>query len=59
MNWLTALGGRYAVFVDTAYAVAAAVLATMTIDTLLRARRWRRAAAEALRSAAEESPPSP
>jgi heme exporter protein D len=36
--------GRYAVFVWPAYAVTALVLAGLIIDSLLRARRWRREA---------------
>jgi heme exporter protein D len=36
--------GRYAIFVWPAYAVTGLVLAVLILDTLLRARRWRRAA---------------
>lgn len=38
--------GKYAVFVWPAYALTALVFAAFIIDTLLRARRWRRAAQE-------------
>ncbi len=55
MNWLAAFGGRYAAFVDTAYAVAAVVFAAMVLDTLLRARRWR-LAAEAAEALSDGSP---
>ncbi len=34
--------GRYALFVWPVYAITAAVLAWMVIDSLGRARRWRR-----------------
>jgi heme exporter protein CcmD len=37
-------GGRHAAFVWAAYAVTAPVLAGLVVDTLLKARRWRRAA---------------
>jgi heme exporter protein D len=36
--------GRYALFVWPAYAVTGLVFAVLTLDSLLRARRWRRAA---------------
>ena len=36
--------GRYAAFVWPAYGLSALVLAGLTLDSLLRARRWRRAA---------------
>jgi heme exporter protein D len=35
-------GGKYAAFIWPAYAVTAIGFAWMTLDTLLRARRWRR-----------------
>jgi heme exporter protein D len=35
--------GRYAIFVWPAYAVTAIVFAILILDSLLRARRWRRA----------------
>jgi heme exporter protein D len=41
--------GRYAVFVWPAYAVTALVFLVLILDTLLRARRWRRAAEAARR----------
>ncbi len=34
--------GRYALFVWPVYAISAAVLAWMVVDSLARARRWRR-----------------
>ena len=40
--------GRYAVFVWPAYGVTALVFLVLILDTLLRARRWRRAAEAAL-----------
>jgi heme exporter protein D len=36
--------GKYAVFVWPAYGVTALVFAGLILDSLLRARRWRRAA---------------
>ena len=36
--------GRYAVFVWPAYGLTALVFLGLTLDSLLRARRWRRAA---------------
>jgi len=36
--------GKYAIFVWPAYAVTALVFVVLIVDTLLRARRWRRAA---------------
>lgn len=36
--------GKYAIFVWPAYAATALVFAVLIGDTLLRARRWRRAA---------------
>jgi heme exporter protein D len=36
--------GRYAVFVWPAYAVTGLVFAVLILDSLLRARRWKRAA---------------
>ena len=36
--------GRYAVFLWPAYGLSALVLAGLVIDSLARARRWRRAA---------------
>ncbi len=36
--------GRYAAFVWPAYAITALVLAWMVLDSLARARRWRREA---------------
>ncbi|MDE2356765.1 MAG: heme exporter protein CcmD [Alphaproteobacteria bacterium] len=37
-------GGKYAVFIWPAYAATALGFAWMTLDTVLRARRWRREA---------------
>jgi heme exporter protein D len=45
--------GRYAIFVWPAYAVTGLVFAILILDSLLRARRWRRAV-EALRPEASE-----
>lgn len=39
--------GRYAVYVWPAYAVSALVIVVMLIQTLVRARRWRKAAEQA------------
>jgi heme exporter protein D len=36
--------GRYAAFIWPAYGVSALVLIALTVDSLLRARRWRKAA---------------
>ena len=42
--------GRYAAYVWAAYGVSAAVLLALVADTLLRARRWRRAAEAAAKT---------
>lgn len=34
--------GKYAVYIVPAYAIAAAVIAAMVADTLLRTARWKR-----------------
>jgi heme exporter protein D len=39
-------GGKYAVYIWPAYAVTVLAFAWMVLDTLLRARRWRRRARE-------------
>ncbi|HEX8570339.1 MAG TPA: heme exporter protein CcmD [Caulobacteraceae bacterium] len=39
--------GEYGAYVWSAYAVSAVVLVALAADTLLRARRWRRAAEKA------------
>jgi heme exporter protein D len=39
-------GGKYAVFIWPAYAVTLLGFAWMILDTVLRARRWRRRARE-------------
>ena len=44
MNPLHLDMGKYAGFVWPAYALTAAVLAGMVLESLARARRWRRAA---------------
>ncbi len=36
--------GRYAAYVWPVYAISAAVLAALVVDSLARARRWRREA---------------
>ncbi len=36
--------GRYAVFIWPAYGISALTLLALLVDSLLRARRWRRAA---------------
>ena len=36
--------GRYAVFIWPAYGISAATLLALTVDSLARAARWRRAA---------------
>lgn len=46
MNHLVLPGGKYAVFIWPAYAVSVLGFAWMILDTLLRARRWRRRARE-------------
>lgn len=43
--------GKYAVFVWPAYGLTAAVFILLIADTLLRARRWRRAAERGEREA--------
>jgi heme exporter protein D len=35
-------GGRYAVYIWPAYAISVLAFAWMLLDTLLKARRWRR-----------------
>ena len=45
--------GRYALFVWPAYAVTALVFAILILDSLLRARRWRRAVEAAKPEAGE------
>ena len=44
--------GKYAAFIWPAFAVSALVIAWMTVDSLLRARRWRREAERLEREAA-------
>jgi heme exporter protein CcmD len=39
--------GKYAAFVATAYGVSALVLGALVVDSLWRARRWRKAAERA------------
>jgi heme exporter protein D len=47
--------GRYAAYVWPAYAISAAVLLAMLWDSLMRARRWRKAA-EAAQQKDEAAP---
>ena len=46
---MDAFTGKYAIYIVPSYAAAAVVFAWLTIDTLLRARGWRRKA-EALQA---------
>ena len=48
--------GRYAVFIWPAYGVSALALLGLVIDSLLRARRWRRAAQAEQRAAQPGEP---
>ena len=48
--------GRYGAFIWPAYGISALVLLGLTIDSLLRAARWRR---RAERSTNGEPPPDP
>jgi heme exporter protein D len=41
---LASLGGKYAIYIWPAYAVSVLAFAWMILDTLLRARHWRRRA---------------
>jgi heme exporter protein D len=50
--------GKYAAFVWPAYGISALVFAGMAVDSLLRARRWRREAQRREREAAEPPPRS-
>jgi len=45
LNWFDP--GKYAAFVAVAYGVSAIVLAAMVLETLVRARYWRKAAERA------------
>ncbi|HEX4181463.1 MAG TPA: heme exporter protein CcmD [Caulobacteraceae bacterium] len=49
--------GKYAVFVWPAYALTVIVITALVVDTLARARRWRRAVEQAERTAALEASP--
>jgi heme exporter protein CcmD len=42
LHWFDS--GKYAAFVATAYGVSALVLGVMVLESLWRARRWRKAA---------------
>jgi heme exporter protein CcmD len=42
LHWFDS--GKYAAFVGAAYGVSALVLATLVVESLWRARRWRKAA---------------
>ena len=46
--------GRYAVFIWPAYAITAATLLALVVDSLARAARWRRAAEAERPSAGED-----
>jgi heme exporter protein CcmD len=50
-------GGKYAAFVLPAYAASAIAFAWMTLDTLVRARRWRRRV-QGLERRAKNGPPA-
>jgi heme exporter protein D len=54
------LGDKYALFVWPAYGLSALAMGWMILDTVARARRWRRAA-QALEkeAAADEAPAAP
>jgi heme exporter protein D len=49
-------GGKYAIYIWPAYGATALAFAWMILDTLGRARRWRRRVGD-LERAAEEGPP--
>ncbi len=44
MTALSAFAGKYAAFIWPAYGVCALLFAWMVVDTVARARRWRREA---------------
>ncbi len=46
MSHLHLAGGRYAIYIWPAYAVSLLAFAWMVLDTVLKARRWRRRARE-------------
>lgn len=46
MTLLVLPGGKYGAFIWPAYAVSVIAFAWMILDTILRARRWRRRARE-------------
>ena len=48
--------GKYAPFVWPAYAITLLVFAVMIADSLIRARRWRRAVEEAEQAAGQDKP---
>ena len=48
--------GRYAAFVWPAYALSALALLWMLADSLLRARRWRKAVEDAEKAAGKDRP---
>ena len=50
--------GRYAIYVWPAYAVSALVIFALLVQTLARARRWRKAAEQAPKRVAD-TPPRP
>jgi len=49
--------GKYAIYIGPSYAAAAIVFAWLTIDTLVRARSWRRKA-EALQAQKDGKDPA-
>ncbi len=51
MTMLTEFAGKYAAFVWPAYGVCALLFAWMIVDTVTRARRWRREAERGARPA--------
>ena len=48
--------GKYGPYVWPAYAITALVFAVMIADSLLRARRWRKAVEEAEKAAGKDQP---
>ena len=48
--------GKYGPFVWPAYAVTALIFAVMIADSLIRARRWRKAARDAEKAAGKDRP---
>jgi len=50
--------GKYGPFVWPAYAITALIFAVMMADSVLRARRWRKAAEEAEKAAGKDRAPN-